>query len=109
MTQKKRGMTRIEAYAHHGSISYGKISPERFSDIVKGSVPTKGEKVRVCQGLTETHARSINRENADDLAVELEMTREALEARCQELCGCALGAHAFPGQLTSPPKWGEGY
>lgn len=104
MTRKKRWMTRIEAYAHHGSISYGQISPERFVEIVKGSVPTVGEKVRVCQGLTETHASSINCENADELAKELGVTREALEVRCEELCGRAMGEHAFPEKLPDPPR-----
>lgn len=104
MTRKKRWMTRVESYAHHGSISYGEISPERFAEVVKGDTPTIGEQVRVCQGLTESPARPLNRENANELAGELEITREELEARCQELCGCAMGAHAFPEELPLPPR-----
>ena len=102
-------MTALESYAHRGSISYGPISPERFAEIVKGAQPENGETSRVCQGLTETHASSINREAANDLAKELGMTRAALEARCQELCGERLGESAFPAELPLPPRlWQKG-
>ena len=53
---------------------------------------------------TETHASSVNRENADELAEELGMMRSALEAGCHELCGCAVGAQAFPVELPLPPR-----
>lgn len=98
-------MTTLQAYAAHSSVSYGEISAERFAAIMKGDVPTTGEKVRVCQGLTEMHAASINRDSAEELATELGMTRAAVEARCHELCGVEMGAHAFPAELPVPPQW----
>ncbi|TVP71695.1 MAG: hypothetical protein EA339_08650 [Rhodobacteraceae bacterium] len=97
-------MTTLQAYAAHGSVSYGEIGAERFAEIVRGDAPTHSEKVSICQGLTEMHAASINQNSADELAAELGMTRTALEARCQELCGVALGANAFPTYLPEPPK-----
>lgn len=100
----RRQMTNLEAYAAHGSVSYDEISAERFASILKGATPTTGEKVSVCQGLTEMPAASINRESADELAVEVGMTRAALEARCHELCGVAMGANAFPVDLPAPPE-----
>lgn len=97
-------MTTLQAYAAHSSVSYGEISAERFAEIVKGDTPTTGEKVRVCQGLTEMHAASINRDSAEELATELGMTRAAVEARCHELCGVGLGAHAFPAEFPLRPE-----
>ncbi len=97
-------MTTLRAYAAHGSVSYGDISAARFGEIVQGDTPTTGERVSVCQGLTEMHAASVNRESADELAAELGMTRAAVEARCRELCGVAMGAHAFPAELPPPPE-----
>lgn len=99
----RRRMTTLQAYAAHGSVSYGEISVERFAEIMKGAAPTTGEKVRLCQGLTEMHAASINRLSADELAAELGLTRAAVDARCYELCGVALGANAFPTELPVPP------
>lgn len=101
---KRPRMTTLQAYAAHGSVSYGEISAERFAEIVKGDVPTTGERVSVCQGLTEMHAASINGNSADELAAELGMARADIEARCRELCGVALGAHAFPTELPKPPQ-----
>lgn len=98
-------MTTVQAYAAHSSVSYGEINAERFAEIMKGDAPTTGEKVRVCQGLTEMHAASINRDSAEELATELGMTRANVEARCHELCGVAMGAHAFPTELPLPPQW----
>lgn len=104
MTHRDRQrMTTVEAYAAHGSVSYGDISARRFAEIVRGDAPTTGERVSVCQGLTEIHASSVNRESADELAAELGMTRAAIEARCRELCGVAMGANAFPSELPAPP------
>lgn len=100
----RRRMTTLQAYAAHSSVSYGEISVERFAEIMKGNPPTTGEKVRVCQGLTEMHAASINRDSADELAAELGLTRSAVEARCRELCGVGLGAHAFPAELPVRPE-----
>jgi len=94
------------AYWHggHGSVSYGEISAGRFAEIVRGDAPNTGERVSVCQGLTELHASSVNRESADELAAELGMTRANIEARCRELCGVAMGANAFPAELPVPPE-----
>lgn len=103
-TTPRPRMTTLQTYAAHGSTSYGEISPERFAEIVRGDTPTPGEKVSVCQGLTEMHATSINRNVADELATEIGVTHAALDARCQDLCGVALGANAFPANLPPPPK-----
>lgn len=99
----RRQMTILQAYAAHSSVSYGEISAERFAEIVKRAAPTTGEKVSVCQGLTEMHAVSINRDMAAELAEELGLSRAAVEARCRELCGAGMGAHAFPAELPVPP------
>lgn len=103
-TAPRPRMTTLQAYAAHGSTSYGEISAARFAEIVRGDAPTPGEKVSVCQGLAEMHATSIGRDIADELAIEIGVTRAALEARCRELCGVAIGAHAFPPDLPAPPK-----
>lgn len=103
-TPPRRRMTTLQAYAGHGSTSYGEISADRFAEIVRGDTPTKEEQVSVCQGLTEMHTNSIGRDVAGELAVELGMTRTALETRCRELCGVAMGAHSFPAKLPVPPK-----
>ncbi|MFK7753914.1 MAG: hypothetical protein AB8B51_15375 [Sedimentitalea sp.] len=102
--EEKRMMTTLEAYAQHGSTSYKPINPLRFAEILRGDIPTKSEKVSVCQGLTEMHASAISGEHADYLAKDVSMTRPALEARCQQLCGCALGELAFPEQLPQLPR-----
>ena len=104
-TAPRPPMTTLQAYAAHGSVSYGEISPNRFAEIVRGDTPTAGEKVCVCQGLTEMHATSIGRDVAGELAAEIGVTRAALDARCQQLCGVALGANAFPPNLPVPPKF----
>jgi len=103
-TAPRPRMTTLQAYAAHGSTSHGEISPERFAEIVRGDTPTAGEKVCVCQGLTEMHATPIGRDVAGELAAEIGATRAELEARCQELCRVALGANAFPEALPAPPK-----
>lgn len=100
----RRRMTTLQAYAAHGSVSYDEISAKRFAEILKGGTPTTGEKVSVCQGLTEMPTPSINRESADELAAEVGITRATLEARCHELCGVKMGANAFPVDLPAPPE-----
>lgn len=97
-------MSTLQAYAAHGSVSYGEISPKRFAEIVRGDTPTKEEQVSVCQGLTEMHATSIGRDIAGELAAETGITRATLDTRCQQLCGVALGSNAFPANLPAPPK-----
>jgi len=64
------------------------ISAARCAEVVRGDAPTTGERVRVCQSLTEMHA--------------------AVEARCRELCGVAMGAHAFPAELPTPTEESQG-
>lgn len=97
-------MTTLQAYAAHGSTSYGEITAARFAEIVRGDTPTPDERLCVCQGLTEMHATSVGRDMAGELAAEIGATRAELEARCQELCGVALAANAFPADLPAPPK-----
>ena len=97
-------MTEIEGYAQHGSTSYGKITPRRFSEILRGDRPSGDEKACICQALTETPESAISGEHADKLAAELGMTRVQVEARCWALCGCAMGANAFPEILPEPPN-----
>jgi len=104
LRRKRARMTTLQACAAHGSVSYGEISAERFADIVQGDTPTKGERISVCQGLTKMHATSVGRDVAGELAAEIGVTRAALDARCQQLCGVALGANAFPPDLPAPPK-----
>lgn len=104
MKRGKRNMTTLEAYAQHGSTSYGKIEPGRFAEIAKGAAPTKSEKVRVCQGLTEMPASAISGRHADQLARELGITPAALHTRCLELCECELGENSFPENLPKPPR-----
>lgn len=101
--RKQRWMKTIEAYAAHASTSYEKVDPARFVEILTGSAPTKSEKVRVYQGLTEVSAGAISGAHADELACDLGMTRTVLEARCQQLCECATGANAFPEELPEQP------
>lgn len=103
-TVPRSRLTTLQAYAAHGSTSYGEISATRFAEIVRGDTPTAGEKVSVCQGLIEMHTTSIGRDVAGELAAEIGVTRAALDARCQQLCGVALGANAFPADLPAPPK-----
>ncbi|MBQ2262406.1 MAG: hypothetical protein II336_13665 [Loktanella sp.] len=97
-------MTTLQAYAAHGSTSYAEVTAARFSEIVRGDTPTTAERVSVCQGLTEMPTTSINRDVAGELSAEIGVTRAALDARCQQLCGVALGANAFPADLPAPPK-----
>lgn len=103
-TAPRPRMTTLQACAAHGSTSYGEITAVRFAEIVRGDTPTPDERLCVCQGLTEMHATSIGRDVADELAIEIGVTRAALEARCQQLCGVALGANAFPLDLPAPPS-----
>lgn len=104
MERSKRTMTTLEAYAQHGSTSYGKIESGRFAEIVKGATPTTSEKVRVCQGLTEIPSHAISGRHADELAKELGISSAALKARCLELCECEPGENSFPENLPEPPR-----
>ncbi len=84
---KPRKMSILEAYAHHGSISYGVITAERLGAVLLGSEPTEAEIPCIRQALLES---SIDA--ACDLAVEMGIPFQDLEARARELCGEELGA-----------------
>ena len=75
-------MTVLEAYAQHGSVSYGKITPTRFGRILRGDVPVGGERARVRQALMEMPGKY-----AFDLASELNMSYAALNQRSLDLLG----------------------
>ena len=82
---KDHSMSVLESYAHHGSMSYGQISPSRLHEILLGDEPDSAERARVGQALLEMPGRS-----AFDLAAELRMTHDALNTRCLELFGHPL-------------------
>lgn len=80
-----RKMTTLEAYAQHGSVSYGEISAARLSEILCGATPDADERASVVQALTEMPGSS-----AYDLAAELGMTYASLNDRAVSLCGRGL-------------------
>ncbi len=83
-------MTALNAYARHGSCSYGPLAPERLRAILLGEpIVEPGDLARVEQALLETH-----RALAPRLAAELSLTVEALDARAVALVGLPLGATA---------------
>lgn len=88
-------MTRLEAYAQHGSCSYGEISPQRLREILLGDASAHNEKASVAQALLETPATELYRDPAAELADELGVTLAQLEARCIGLTGQKLGAASF--------------
>jgi hypothetical protein len=75
-------MNTLEAYAHHGSTSYGPLAPQRLKDILFGDIPVGAELARVEQALMETPGAY-----AYDLAVELGITYESLNDRARKLLG----------------------
>jgi hypothetical protein len=75
-------MNTLEAYAHHGSTSYGLISPQRLRDILFGEAPVGAELARVEQALMETPGAY-----AYDLAGELGLSYESLNERARKLLG----------------------
>lgn len=98
MTTRPR-MTRLEAYAQHGSCSYGEISPERLRDILRGDAPKKGEHSSIRQALLETPAIGLHSNPAAELASEVGLTLAQIEARCVELTGETMGS-SIPGIVT---------
>ena len=78
----KRWMTRLEMYAHHGSCSYGPITPDRLREVLQGSAPTSEELSRVDQAMTEMPAHEVPK-----LAEEIGMTADQIIRRTIELCG----------------------
>jgi len=85
-------ITMLEAYALHGSCSYGEISPVRLKEIILGATPAARERPCVNQALLEMAAIGLYRDPAVDLASELGITLAQLEARCVELTGHKLGS-----------------
>ncbi|WP_206077030.1 type II toxin-antitoxin system HicB family antitoxin [Palleronia sediminis] len=90
--RKARKMTRLEAYAQRGSISYGELAPDRLRNILLGDAPSEGEYSSVEQALLETPASGPHGNPAAELAKELGKTLAQLEARCVELTGEKLGS-----------------
>ncbi len=82
---RARKMTVLEAYAHHGSISYGKISAPRLKEILLGDAPNDDESPCVFQALMEMHGAL-----AFDLAVELGISYDSLNNRALILCEQSL-------------------
>ena len=78
-------MTVLEMYAQHGSVSYGEIAAHRLREILLGEVPSYAELPRVRQALMEMPGHT-----AHDLAKELGVSFQALNARADELCGQEL-------------------
>ncbi len=78
-------MTALEAYAQHGSVSYGAISPIRLKFILLGAQPEAGERPRVRQALLEMPGSY-----AFDLAAELGVSHRKLNERSFALLGEGL-------------------
>ena len=80
-------MTLLEAYAQHGSVSYGKLTPARFGSILLGDPPVGDERARIRQALMEMPGKY-----AFDLASELNLSYAALNQRSLDLLGEELPA-----------------
>ena len=78
-------MTALDFYAHHGSTSYGPLASVRLREIILGAVPSGEEIPRVCQALTETEGYKAY-EMAEELGIEV----EDIDARTRDLYGCGL-------------------
>ncbi len=78
-------MTTLEAYAMHGSVSYGLLEADRLRDILLGSPPVPQEEPRIYQALMEMPGKC-----AHDLAAELGLSYQQLSARTIDLCGQGL-------------------
>lgn len=81
----RRKMTTLEAYAQHGSVSYGEIDAKRLSEILYGADLHADERASVSQALMEMPGSS-----AHDLAAELGMTYDSLNDRTVAICGRGL-------------------
>lgn len=94
-------MTPLEVYAQRGSISYAGVRPERLRAILLGDDPKESEIASIEQALLETAATGLHRDLAAELADELGVTLDRLNARCQELTGEQLGSsvHSVVAQL----------
>lgn len=80
-------MTVLEMYAQHGSVSYGELSASRLRAILLGAAPAREELSRVGQALMEMPGDA-----AYDLAAELGVSFQALNARAEALCGRGIPA-----------------
>ena len=78
-------VTTLEAYAQHGSVSYGAISALRLKSILLGAHPETNEVPRIRQALMEMPGIC-----AFDLAVELNISYETLNQRSLTLLGQKL-------------------
>jgi len=78
-------MTTLDAYAMHGSTSYGLLEAERLREILLGNPPARREEPCVYQALMEMPGKC-----AHDLAAELGIPYDRLLARTVELCGQGL-------------------
>jgi len=77
--------TALVSVARHGSVSYGRLAPERLAAILLGEVPDDGEWVRVHQGLSETPLYRLS-----TLAKEIGLSMEELNSRSIALYGKSL-------------------
>lgn len=75
-------MTLLEAYAQHGSVSYGQITSARLRSILLGAPPIGHERARVRQAMMEMPGKY-----AFELAVELNISYAVLNQRCLDLLG----------------------
>ncbi len=72
----------LRAYASQGSISHGRLAPERLAAILRGAPPADGEIARLRQAMLETPAACLG-----PLAEELDLPLPRLERRLMELFG----------------------
>ncbi len=84
-TRRRKAMTTLEVYAHHGSTSYGEITAALLREILCGATPEREEIPRVCQALTETAGYK-----AYELAEELGLQHEEIDARTRAICDRGL-------------------
>ncbi len=77
----------LRSYARHGSVSYGRLPPERLAAILRGAAPEGPETARVRQALLETPASGLA-----PLAADVGLTVAAIERRLLELFDLDIAA-----------------
>ena len=77
----------LRSYARHGSVSHGRLSPERLAAILRGAAPEGPEIARVRQALLETPAAGLA-----PLAADLGLAVAAVEGRLVELFDLDIAA-----------------
>ncbi|MDE0409400.1 MAG: hypothetical protein OXN81_16245 [Alphaproteobacteria bacterium] len=77
----------LRSYARHGSVSHGRLAPERLAAILRGAAPEGPEVARVRQALLETPATGLA-----PLAADVGLTAAAVERRLVELFGLDIAA-----------------